>query len=57
MPQLAQKAAQSRARVARALELLEVPRHLAWDVARRLPYKLADEFTKELERLFHGHQP
>lgn len=53
---LDQKAAQSRERVMKALQLLEVPRALAWDVARRLPYKVADQFTKELERLFHGHQ-
>ncbi len=54
MPHLDQQAARAREQLCKTLLLLEVPADLAWDIARRLPYKVAEAFTKELDRLFHG---
>lgn len=51
---LAARAAHARAQVAEALERLEVPPELARDVARRLPWKVAERFLEDLRRLWRG---
>ena len=51
------RAEQVRRAIQVALGRLEVPEPLAFDVARRLPFKIGERFLKELDRIFHGGNP
>lgn len=48
---LARIAAMSRQKLREELLRVKVPERLAWEVSRRLPYKVADAFRDELRRL------
>lgn len=54
---LARIAAMSRQKLREELIRVKVPEKLAWEVSRRLPYKVADAFRDEIQRLWQLRGP